>query len=299
MATIAGKLPAAPLYAAADASGELWYRIAPAKRAQARANLQRVCEGLAATGRGSTLARRAASDPDALERLVRACFRHAVRYYVEVARTGSYDRETVLATMDLESPDAVHDAFRSGRPVLVVGMHYGVIELSVAHISTLIGHRFTAPMETIADPGLQHWFITTRGRVGVNIVPIRNARRALLEAVRRGESVGLVADRDLTGHGIPTPFFGYPAPIPTSPALLALETGLPVYVATARRMKDGRCLGRVIHVPTPVTGTRRERVTEMTGAIVTAFESLIGDAPEQWWGAFHPVWPDLSQEPGA
>ena len=96
VATIAGKLPAAPLNAAADASGELWYRIAPAKRAQARANLQRVCEGLAATGAGSTRARRAATDPDALERLVRACFRHAARYYVEVARTGGYDLETAL-----------------------------------------------------------------------------------------------------------------------------------------------------------------------------------------------------------
>jgi KDO2-lipid IV(A) lauroyltransferase len=294
VATIAGKLPAAPLYAAADATGELWYRIAPAKRAQARANLQRVCDGLAAASRGSALARRAATDPDALERLVRACFRHAARYYVEVARTGGYDLETVLATLDIATPDEVREGFMTGRPVILVGMHYGVIELPVLYLSNLIGHSFTAPMETVADPGLQHWFITSRSRVGVNIVPIRNARRSLLAAIRRGESVGLVADRDLAGSGIPVPFFGYPAPIPIGPAMLALETGAPMYVAVARRTRDGRCVGRVIHVPTPEAGSRRERVHGMTRSMVTAFESLLGDAPEQWWGAFHPVWPDIA-----
>ncbi|HEU0244108.1 MAG TPA: hypothetical protein VFQ75_09400, partial [Candidatus Limnocylindrales bacterium] len=66
VAWIAGHLPEAPLVAAADAAGELWYRTAPVKRAQARANLRRVCEGLAASGRGPARARRAATDPDAL-----------------------------------------------------------------------------------------------------------------------------------------------------------------------------------------------------------------------------------------
>ncbi len=70
--------------AAADAAGELWYRVSPNRRRQARANLARVCEGLAASGRGTALARRAAVDPEALERTVRAAFRHAARYYVEV-----------------------------------------------------------------------------------------------------------------------------------------------------------------------------------------------------------------------
>ena len=45
------------LVAAAESLGELWYRRAPERAAQARANLRRVCEGLAAQGRGTPLAR--------------------------------------------------------------------------------------------------------------------------------------------------------------------------------------------------------------------------------------------------
>ena len=104
------------------------------------------------------------------------------------------------------------EAVRSGRPIMLLGMHYGAIELPVLFVFGMVGHRVTAPMETVGDPALQRWFETTRSRVGVNIVPLRGARLALLAAARRGESIGMVNDRDLTGTGIPVPFFGAPAP---------------------------------------------------------------------------------------
>lgn len=294
LASLAGRLPEGPLLAAADASGELWYRVAPAKRAQARANLQRVCEGLAASGRGSGVVRRAATDPDVLERIVRATFRQAARYYLEVARVSSYDVATAKARLDLESPDAIREALGSGRQAIIVGMHYGSIELPVVFVSDLVGHHVTAPMELVADPGLRHWFVASRSRVGVRVVSIINARRTLLAALRRGESVGLVADRDMMGNGLPTLFFGHLAPIPAGPALLAIETGVPIYASSARRLKNGRYLGRMVLVPTPLEGTKRERVTAINRSITEAFEAILADAPEQWWGAFHPIWPDIA-----
>jgi KDO2-lipid IV(A) lauroyltransferase len=172
-------------------------------------------------------------------------------------------------------------------------MHYGAIELPVVFVSSRVGHRVTAPMETVGDPALQRWFEATRSRVGVNIVPLRDARRALLTAARRGESIGMVNDRDLTGTGIPVPFFGAPAPFSPGPALLAVETGLPVYVGSARRTSGNRYAGKLIRVATPQEGTRRERIAAITQGIVDAFETILADAPEQWWGAFHPIWPDL------
>jgi len=153
-------------------------------------------------------------------------------------------------------------------------------------------------MDTVADPWLAHWFKTSRSRVGVNVVSIKDARRALLAALRRGESVGLVADRDLTHNGIPVPLFGHPTPIAAGPALLALETGVPIYATSTRRIAGGRYGARMVLVPAPVDGTRREKVTAYTAAIAAAFEGILAQAPEQWWGAFHPIWPDLAVETG-
>lgn len=292
-AGLLGRLPEPPLVAAAESIGELWYHAAPAKAAQARANLGRVCEGLAAQGRGSSLVRRAATDPEALELLVRRAFRHATRYYLEVARAGNQDAEHTLARIDVETPEEVTDALRSGRQIILIGMHYGSIEVPVVVVRDMVGHDITAPMEIVDDPALARWFETSRHRVGVNIVPMTDARHALMAAIKRGESVGLVADRDMLHNGIPVPFFGHPAPMPTGPALLHVETGLPIYVGSARRAPHGRYRGKLMLVPSPEGGRLRERVTSITATIAGMFETLLADGPEQWFGAFHPIWPDL------
>lgn len=292
-----GMLPEGPLVAGAEALGELWYRTAPHKAAQARANLGRVCEGLAEQGRGSSLVRRAAADPEALERIVRRTFGHAARYYLEVARVGSRDAAHTLARIDVETPDEVTQALRSGRPVILTGMHYGAIEVPVLVVADMVGHRVTAPMEIVADPALARWFIESRQRSGVNLVPMADARHALLAAIRRGESVGMVSDRDLLHNGIPVPFFGHPAPLPPGAALLAVETGLPIYVASARRAPGLRYRGKLIEIPVSSQGRLRERVTATLSEMARAFETLLADGPEQWFGAFHPIWPDLAVEP--
>ncbi len=289
-----GRLPEGPLVAAAESIGELWYRAAPAKAAQARANLGRVCEGLAAQGRGSTLVRRAATDPDALETLVRRAFRHATRYYLEMARAGSESAAEVLARIDIETPGEVTDALRSGQPVILTGMHYGSIELPVVAVSNMVGHPVTAPMEIVDDPALARWFAETRRRVGVNVVDMRDARHALLAAARRGESIGMVSDRDLLHSGIMVPFFGHPAPLAAGPALLAIETGLPIYVGSARRAAHLRYTGKLLRLDIPTEGRLRERVIRITTSLAAAFETLLADGPEQWFGAFHPIWPDLA-----
>ena len=89
---LACRLPEGPLLRAAEFAGDLWYRFAPDRAAQARRNLRRVCVALAAEGRGTPLVRAAATDPRALERLVRSAFRHNARYYLEVARTPAVTR---------------------------------------------------------------------------------------------------------------------------------------------------------------------------------------------------------------
>ena len=177
--------------------------------------------------------------------------------------------------------------------MLFISGHLGPIELPALYLAHRSGRTFTAPMETIGDPALQGWFERTRSLLGVRIVGLREARRELLRALQGGESVGIVADRDIGGGGIAVPFFGAPAPLPIGPALLALETGRPIYAVGVRWLADGRIAGRLEPVAVASQGTRRERIAATLRAEATAFERLIADAPEQWAAVFFPIWPDL------
>jgi KDO2-lipid IV(A) lauroyltransferase len=105
--------------------------------------------------------------------------------------------------------------------------------------------------------------------------------------------VGLVGDRDLTGGGLPITLFGASANLPLGPAMLAVESGAPLYVVGVRRTGIGRYRGGLEPVPVPAEGTRRDRVTAAMAGLSAAFERVVATAPEQWWAVFFPIWPDL------
>ena len=218
---LANRLPASVVGGAADAVGELWYRATPARAARARANLGRVVAHLAATGAGGIRVRAAADDHAALERLVRAAYRHAARTYAELIRANAVIREAPSRTR-IESPDAVDAAFAS-HPAIFASLHFGSLQATEAVLLTRTATTITAPMETLDDPALQAFMTRARSASGVRLVGLEVARRELRAALGRGEFVGVIGDRDIIGGGVSVPFFGAPAPLPVGAALMAIE----------------------------------------------------------------------------
>lgn len=295
---LACRLPERPLHELAELAGELWYRTDSGRAAQARRNFGRVARWLAEEGLADRRTRAAARDPRALDRLVRAAFRQYARYYLDVARAPALDPAYLAERLTVETPEAFVSAFGEPGPRIFIGLHYGAIELQ-AYVAAVHADRpLTTPMETIDDAALQAWFERTRGSLGIRLVGLRQARRELTAALGRGEPVGIVGDRDLTGGGIPATLFGAPASIPLGPALIAIESGAPTYIVSVRRVPGGRYLGRLDPLSVPATGSRRERVTAVVAAEARLFERQIALAPEQWFGAFFPIWPDLEGEGG-
>ncbi|HYM84868.1 MAG TPA: hypothetical protein VEY67_12030, partial [Candidatus Dormibacteraeota bacterium] len=297
-AAIVTRLPERPLIGLAELAGSIEYRVAGQRREQARRNLGRVAAWLAEQDLGPPAARRAAPDAHALEELVRSAFRHHGRYWLELIRAGEVTRRYIDERVLIESPDVLEQALGPGGPVIFVGLHFGAIEMPGFYLGHS-GRTAVAPMETVADPALQRWFLETRAAMGVRIVGLREARRELTEALERGDAVGLVADRDLTGGGISRSFFGAAAPLAAGPALLVLETGAPAFAVAVRRTGPGRYRARLERLEMAADGTRRERVEAFLDKEARAFERLIADAPEQWWAVFHPIWPDLAVSPAA
>lgn len=296
-AWVVGRLPERPLLRLADLGGRVAYRLQPGRRAQARRNLARVAVWAAEQGAGPDGLRAAAADPVALERLVEAAFRHHARYWVELIRAPRMSAAYIGERVRIETPEVLDAALAPGGAVVFVGLHYGAIELPAFYLGQVIGRGAIGPMEAVDDPELRRWFLETRATMGVRIVGLREARRELTAAVRDGAAIGIVADRDLTGGGIELSFFGHPAPLPAGPALLVLEDDVPTYAIAVRRTGLGRYAARLEAIPLPPAGPRRARVEAFLTAEARAFERLVVLAAEQWWGCFHPIWPDLAPEP--
>jgi KDO2-lipid IV(A) lauroyltransferase len=289
---LACRLPEPVIGALAISVGELWYRLTPRRAAQARLNLERVVGHLDATGMGSPRDRAAARDPVALERLVRSAFRQAVRYYLDMIRVGVGAR-LLPGRLEVETPEVVERALATGGSAVLVGLHFGALEIPTLYLAQRSGREIVVPMETLRDPVLQDWVVRTRSQAGVRIVGLEAARRELNAAIERGLIIGIVGDRDLSAGGMAVALFGAPARLPVGPALFAVEAGLPVYVGAVRRDAHGRWIGRLIEVEVPTEGSRRSRIETMLSRVAVAFEELVAIAPDQWWTLFFPIWDDL------
>jgi KDO2-lipid IV(A) lauroyltransferase len=294
---LACRLPEAPLVAIAEWAGSLTYRVSPDRADRARRNLRRVVRYLTDQGMADARTRAAAADPRALEGLVRSAFRHQARYYLEILRAPGLDFAKLEDRIVVENPEGVDAAFARDIPIVFISGHLGPIELPGLYLADRSGgRRVVAPMETLGDPALQHWFERTRSVFGVRIVTLREARRELAAALKRGEHVGLVADRDVSGGGMEVSFFGSPAPIPIGPAFLAVDAGAPIYLAGIWRTGRLTYRGRLDEIPVSTEGTRRQRVEATIAAEAAAFERMIAHAPDQWGAIFFPIWPDLEAE---
>ena len=288
------RMPDAPLWWLGNTAGNIEYWATKGRRDEARRNLRRVTEWMTAHGVGDDKYHRAATDPRALEALVRSAFRHHAHYYIELARAPRFAFAYLDKRLAIDTPDEVNAALYERRALILVGLHFGTIELPGFLALQRLG-QVVAPMESLRNERIQAYMKRTRGVIGVRILTIEEAGPELLAVLRRNEPIGIIADRDLTGSGIEVELFGAKTKIPAGPALLATETGAPAYVSGVRRVGPGRYRGVLWPVPTPGGLSRRERSRSMAREEALLFERVIADAPEQWLAVFHPIWPDLER----
>ncbi|MGH2455870.1 MAG: lysophospholipid acyltransferase family protein, partial [Candidatus Limnocylindria bacterium] len=257
-----------------------WHRLAPDRRRIVAANLARVC---AATGRPT------AGAP--FRAMVQASFVEHARYWLEVLRAPHYRPAQLEAMVRAEGWDDLEPIFRSG--VVVAVAHLGNFE-PFGSFMEVRGLRGIAPVEETRPAALYEFLLKRRivGGRGIRLVPLSRVMRPMLAALRQGQIVALAADRDLAGDGLPVTIFGHATTLPAGPATLALRTGRPLLVASVLRTGRERFHGRAWAVEVARSGDLRADVVAMTAALAARFEAIIGEAPEQWWGAFQPFWSD-------
>lgn len=227
----------------------------------------------------------------ALARAVRAAFDSYARYWLELFRLAGSDRRRIEAGFTHEGYDLLLDALGAGRGAVLAVPHLGNWDWGGAWFAAQ-GHRLTAVAEVLEPPELFAWFVAQRRAMGMEVVPLGpQAAAALLRALRAGEAVTLVCDRDIGGGGVEVTFFGERTTLPAGPATLALRTGAPLLPVAVYLTPGGGHHGVVLPpVPTERAGAFRDDVVRVTQALAGALEDLIRRAPEQWH-LFQPNWP--------
>jgi KDO2-lipid IV(A) lauroyltransferase len=107
---------------------------------------------------------------------------------------------------------------------------------------------------------------------------------ALVQALLRGESIGILMDQNITWkEGVFVDFFGTPACTALAPALLALRTDASVLPAAIMRCgRDRHTIVVEKEIPLIRTGRLRADIVANTASFTRAIEAFIRREPAQW-----------------
>ncbi|WP_284706375.1 phosphatidylinositol mannoside acyltransferase, partial [Micromonospora phytophila] len=266
-------LPRPVVAAAFRAGADRAHRRGGGGTARLRANLRRVV--------GPDL-------PEAeLDELVRQGLRSYARYWMEAFRLPSLSRSQILAGFRLHGEELLAADVAAGRGAVVALPHGGNWDAAGAWVAAT-GWPITTVAERLKPEGVYERFVAFRQGLGMEILPTQGGERpafdVLVDRLRSGAVVPLLADRDLSARGVEVEFFGGRTRMPAGPALLALRTGAPLYVASMWYEPDAACasLEGPLPVPGPEEGPLDQRARSLTQRIADGLAAGIARHPEDW-----------------
>lgn len=222
-----------------------------------------------------------------IERLARAVWRNAGTVMAEFPHLKTI-RERVQVTMD--------PACDRTRPILFCAAHLASWEVSAVG-PVRMGWPMTVVYTPMPNPIIDRQLLARRQEgLGVRLMPRDGSGLGLIRALKRGEAVGLVADRRQKGEARII-FFGVDRPISLAPAKLALRAG--AQFASATVLRDGPARYRIVLdapiLPEDPAASLDEQAAAMMRQLYARYETYIRAQPENWF-CMKLVWPKPSIE---
>jgi KDO2-lipid IV(A) lauroyltransferase len=225
-------------------------------------------------------------DPAWRARVARGAYRHLARESVVTFRMAGASRKEIRdsVTADAAVLEAVRADLAKGRGLVVVSGHLGNWEMGGAWLAAN-----DIPVDAVVQVQRNRRFDDdlrgVREQLGMRVVPKQKAPRGVLRALRAGRVAALVADQNVARGGIFVDFLGRSAATARGPAVFALRSGAPLWLAAAIRTSrhPQRYRARLERIAVELTGDLEVDVRRLTEAYTTRLESWIRAEPEQYF----------------
>ena len=240
-------------------------------------------------------------DEAAARKLARQAFVESGKLLAEVVKSDQcfspekFSVNAPEATLDYILADRNPDDFKG---LIMVSAHFGNWEIDGVALTGSTGRRLTSLMRPFSNPKIGEIILRHRAGPMVTLADKHLGIRPLLRALNRREIAVILIDQHATqSEGVVCEFFGHPARVHMTPALLHLKTGIPIMPEVTTRLPgdDFRfemTAGELIRYAP--TGDRERDVRVVTQMCISALEKLIRRHPEQWlWAPRH--WLDINR----
>jgi KDO2-lipid IV(A) lauroyltransferase len=172
----------------------------------------------------------------------------AVSFYCQLGMTlmeflslPRLNRKQVLELVDIQGGEHLQRVLDEGKGGLLVSGHFGNWEMLGARIAAS-GHKIHFVVKSQANAQVDAIQNEIRGKVGIGIIRTDGGIKEIIQALRRGEFIAMLADQDAGKDGLFTDFLGRQASVFKGPAYLAWKLRCPLITGHILRRPDGRHL---------------------------------------------------------
>jgi KDO2-lipid IV(A) lauroyltransferase len=217
-------------------------------------------------------------------RIIHGVFTTLGRQLADFCQFPSYTRNNISSLAIYEGYEAYDAANARGKGVLFLTAHLGGWEIgSFAH--SLFGNPLNVVVRALDNPYLDEMVDRYRTLHGNRTFEKQDFARGLLAAMKKGETVGLLMDQNMTPpQGVFVNFFGIPACTASGLARVALHTDaavIPAFTIWDSVLRRYRV--RFDPALTLIrTGDAERDVIENTAFFTKVIEDYVRQYPEQW-----------------
>ena len=211
-------------------------------------------------------------------------YRSLGRLLSEVAKFPDYTLENVQRFTVHDGLENYLAACERGKGVLFMTAHIGGWEIG-SFVQSLYGYWLNIVARKLDNPLLERWVRERRELHGNRMHDKDEYARGLLAAMKRGETVGVLMDTNMTPpQGAFVDFFGTPACTAVGVARVAMRTG--AAVVPAFTIWDEKLGKYRLHIepaiPTVCTGDDEADAIANTQNYTAAIERAVRNDPDQW-----------------
>ena len=243
-----------------------WYLL-PAQRARISRNMLPLCDG----------------DRGRARREGRKALQNVARYWIDLVSVPHRD----MSRFEAEHIN-IHDADRLAAleapgPVVAVSAHTGNAELAVQAL-TWRGRPYVALVEVLEPPSVARHVQRLRASAGGSVHEADfQGLKAIIGALRRGELIGVMGDRDIQRSGVCVTLAGRQVKLPRGVWELARRTdALIVPMFTTRSHRDHFELFVEEPFRVPCTDDEADDVRVAVERFATILEAHLRREPGQW-----------------
>ena len=218
------------------------------------------------------------------KRILRGVYTSLGRQLAEFTKFPQYTKENVSKIAVYQGFENFEKARERGKGVLFMTAHLGGWEIG-SFVHSLHGNKLNVVMRELDNPYLDRLVTHYRALHGNTMVSKDDFARGLIGAMRRGETVGILMDTNMTPpKGVFVDFFGHLACTASGVARVALRTG--AAVVPAFTIWDAELGKYRIHfdpmVPLASTGNDDADAIANTAAFTKKIEEFVRRYPDQW-----------------